>query len=160
MKMSTLCTELENTYHKHFPDSRIIVEFSTKFYSSIYIRCFLAGSKEELSGGYWDNDMFHIVLYIESERGEFAKDITADSECPNPLVMESKDKSYFIKPENRMFAYGSRKISYRKVTGNAEKIIQTFEVFCTRLVASLKEDYQAENIHDGHRVLVASKLSL
>ena len=160
MITSEFCTKLESIYNKHFPQSKAFAKFDSRFYSSIYVNCFLAGAKEENSGSYWDNDMLHVTFRIVTPSGEFPKNVTAESDMGENLLIENINKSYFLKPENRYMAYGSRKLSFRKAEGNAEKILQVFEKFCTALKKSLIEDLQNDLIHSNHKELLTKKLGV
>jgi hypothetical protein len=159
MQVKTLLSEFEKSYHSHFQHSAISAKFSKGIYSSIYIRLYLANDKSELSGGYWDNDILTIIFCIDTATGEFPREIDLESELPNNLVMENSSKHYHIKPPSSMYAYGSRKLSYRKTTGEASKILASFDKFCDGLKKSLQDDLQAENIHPEHVQIVAAKLA-
>lgn len=160
MITSEFCTKLESIYNKHFPQSKAFAKFDSRFYSSIFVNLFLAGSREENSGNYWDNDMLHVTFRIVTPLGEFPKDITIDSELPEVILIENIDKSYWLKPENHYMAYGRRKLSFRKAEGNAEKILQVFEKFCIALKNSLIEDLQNDLIHSNHKELLTKKLGV
>lgn len=160
MITSEFCTKLESIYNKHFPQSKAFAKFDSRLYSSIYVNCFLAGSREENSGAYWDNDMFSITFQIQTPSGEFPKDVTLESDMGENLLIENISKSYFLKPENHYMAYGRRKLSFRKAEGNAEKILQVFEKFCIALKKSLVEDLQNDLIHSNHKELLTKKLGV
>jgi hypothetical protein len=160
MITSKLCSSLESIYNKHFPHSKAFAKFDSRFYSSIYVNLFLAGSKEENSRSYWDNDMLHITFRIVTPSGEFSKDVTIDSELPEIILIENVNKSYWLKPEDKYSAYGRRKLSFRKAEGNVEKILQVFEKFCIALKKSLVEDLQNDLIHSNHKELLTKKLGV
>jgi hypothetical protein len=160
MITSKFCSALESIYNKHFPQSKAFAKFDSLLYSSIYVNCFLAGSKEENSGGYWYNDLLNITFRIITPSGEFPKDVTADSELPNIIMIENVKKSYFLKPENQYMAYGRRKLSFRKAEGSAEKVLQVFEKFCIALKKSLMEDLKNDMIHNNHKELLTKKLGV
>ncbi len=160
MITSEFCSNLESIYNKHFPQSKAFAKFDSRLYSSIYVNLFLAGSKEENSGSYWDNDMLHITFRIVTPSGEFPKDVTLDSELPEIILIENVHKSYWLKPEDKYSAYGRRKLSFRKAEGNAEKILKVFEKFCIALKKSLIEDLQNDLIHNNHKELLTKKLGV
>lgn len=160
MKTQDLLTALENTYHSHFPKSRIVAEYSTRLYRSIYIHAFLANDRSELSGGYWDNDMLNIRFQITSGigSGEFSQDVTLDSDL-DFIVLENEGKSYHINPPSSYLAFGSTVLSFRKASGQPEKIVQSFDKFCIQLKKSLQDDLMAGNIHKNYLSIVQDKLS-
>lgn len=160
MKTQDFTNAIEDTYYKHFPASRCTAKFDTRFYSSIWVNCFLAGDKSELSGNYWDNDIMSIAFSIHAESGEFSKDVTLESELPETIVLEVEHKSYLIKPESRNMVYGRRKLSFRKATGNAEKMLQVFDKYFAQLKESLVNDLANGMIIDkNHNAVAVAKLS-
>jgi hypothetical protein len=158
MKTSELIVAIENTYSKHFPNSKIFVKFSTNLYSSISVRCFLAGDKNENSGGYWDNDILNVIFMISSENfKEFPKGVTLDSEL-GIIGIENNGKSYNTKPDNQYMAFGRKELSFRRVQGNTEKIIKVLNTFFEKMKTSLQDDLKQDRIHKDHIDLVKNKL--
>ena len=160
MKTQDFLSQLRNSYLNHFPNSRIVVDYRTALYRSIWIRLYLAGNEDQLSGGYWDNDMLHITFQVESETGEFSRDVTLDSELAENLVLENTNKFYHIKPKNPHLFYGRRSLSFRKCSGNVEKIIKQFDKFCIQLKTTLQDDFECDNIHKNHETVVKRNLGL
>lgn len=158
MILQEFLTQIEETYKKHFPYSRVSAKFSNRLYSSIYVYCYLAGCKEELSGSMWDNDMLKIIIEIDTESGQFSKDINLDSSIPDNLVMNALHNHYFIKPEDRYTVYGSHKANFRKTKGNYAKLLKAFDVFCNRLKDQIKDDLASGLIHNHFESLVADKI--
>jgi hypothetical protein len=157
MKTKELIAAIENTYNKHFPYSKISVKFST-FYPSISIKCFLAGDKNENSGGYWDNDILYVGFMISGENfKEFPKNTTLDSEL-GIIALENNAKSYHVKPDNQYMVYGRKELTFRKIQGNPEKILKSLDVFFERMKSSLQDDLNNDRIHKNHVNLVMSKL--
>jgi len=132
MKMSELTQAIQSTYNKHFPNSKCFAHYTTNLYRTISIGCYLAADKSELSNGYWDNDMLHIKFMLETDKGEFSKDVIEESETPDNLVLEVVRKNYFIKPSG-FNVYDSKVLPYRKTKGNAKKIIATLDKYFTKL---------------------------
>jgi hypothetical protein len=157
MNAQDFTTNIEKTYHSHFPKSRIVVHSPSRY--SIYIRLFLAGDVSELAGGCWENDMFNIIFHvIESVDGAF---VFGSMPVPglSSLVLENKFKSYFIKPREWYQTYSLKKLPFRKVEGEPEKVIDAFDRFCAKLKQSLQDDLAAGNVEDLSLDLVKSKLS-
>ena len=71
MKINELMQAIENTYNKHFPLSRISVDYVGNIYRSISIGCYLAGNSTEVYNKIWRNDMLNIRFSIDAESGEF-----------------------------------------------------------------------------------------
>ena len=160
MTMKKFLEEIEKTYSKYFPNSKCFVKLSKNLYHSISINCFLANDRIELSGGYWENDMFSITFWIDTEKGQFDKNIILDSEVPNNLKLECTNKSYLIKPNTKYMAYGRTKLTFRKTVGNDEKILKSLDKFFKKLYDSLLEDIENNNIHEKHIELLKRKLEI
>jgi hypothetical protein len=160
MIMQDFLTEIEKTYSAHFPYSRVSVQFNKNLYSSIFIRCYLAGDKIENSGKSWDNDMFMIIFQIDTTSGEFPRSITLDSVMPDNLVMESTYNHYHIKPDSPYLVYSSKKpVNYRKVKGDYHKILNTFDKYCNGLKESLLDDLSNDRIHPNYKSIVMAKVT-
>lgn len=158
MIMKELTQEIERSYNKYFKNSKCFVNFSKNLYSSISINCFLANNKEELTNGYWENDMFSIRFSIDTERGQFSKDIDINSEVPENLKLEANAKSYVLRPSVSYMAYDRKKLSFRKTIGDSKKIIATLDKFFKKLHEELEKDLQLNLIHDNHKNLLIEKL--
>ena len=63
----------------------------------LWVQLYLAQDKSEEINGYFDNDMFSIILKIR-ENGE------------NDYTMEKLNSSYLIKPTSEYMAYGRRQL--------------------------------------------------
>jgi hypothetical protein len=147
MKTQEFINQVEKAYNKHFPESKCFAKLKKNFYPDIWVECYLAGNSAENSGLYWDNDIFRVKFQIENENGQPLEGIDLESELPN-LKIESIGKTYSIKPENSMYAFGTRKLSFRKTSGDAEKILSALDKFFASLKKSIVEDFQAGNIQD------------
>lgn len=159
MKINELCLELEKTYYKYFPESKIVCGFDDSLYRCIDIKCFLAENKDEVAHGYWLNDIFNIYFMIDNDGEEIDKKINIDSEIDFSLEVECKRKSITIKPENNYMAYGSKQLKFRKTKGDGNKIINCFDKFCSQLKSELQLLLDSELIHDSHVEIVKSKLN-
>lgn len=160
MLVNEFLQNVEKTYYKYFPVSKCYVKLSKNLYCNIDITCFLASNKEELSGGYWDNDMFSIRFSIDTDKGQFNRDITENSELPENLKLESNQNSYLLKPNISYMAYGRKGISFRKTKGNAEKIINVLDKFFSKMHDELEQDIEANLIHDDHIKLLKEKMGV
>lgn len=157
MNTKNFMREIEKTYNKHFPLSKCFVNYSG-FYRSISVSPVLAGNRDEVSNGIWENDILNIRFLIDNNGNEFGNDVF-EGDLPETITLECDGKSYMIKPDNQYMAYGRRKLSFRKVQGNAEKIIFALDKFFASLKKSLSEDLNADNIHDKkHLEICKAKL--
>lgn len=160
MKLNELQAQIESVYHKNFPNSRIFVNYSDKFGATITIGCYLAGDKTENPGNYWDNDFMKVVLTIHAENGaQLPAGLQADSELPESMELTKYHAYYFRHPENKNLVYESNRFSFRKVSGNAEKLLTYFDKFFAGMRAQILEDYQSGRIHKNHAELVKIKLA-
>ena len=143
---------LKSSYAKYFPHSRCITKLSR--YGCLYINCYLAGDGHELSGGYWENDMFKIGFVIDMGRG-----VDATHTIPSELVLECTSHYYFTKPDVSYVAYGSKSVPFRKVKGSPEKCLKAFEKFVERLKLAITDDLHNDVLHKNHTNLVKAKIS-
>lgn len=150
--------KLESIYKNHFPDSKFSYSHRSNLYHSVYIRLFLANKEDELSGGYWENDIFSFMFEVDSVTGEFAGDASADYELPDELVLNFHSKHYWIRTESKFKAYESRDLKFRKIKGNVEKILKSFDVICSKIKQSLMEDLNNNLVPDKFKTLVNEKL--
>jgi len=159
MKVSEFLSEVEKTYSKHFPESRIDATYNPKgFYRTMSVVCFLAGKEAECINGYWDNDMLNVAFSITNGGDEFMRELNADSELPE-ITLENYRKSYYIKPIfNKYNCYDRRKLSFRKVTGSGEKIIARLDKFFLMLKNTILDDVKSDYIHGNHAELVNAKV--
>jgi hypothetical protein len=159
MKLSELESQITDAYHKYFPTSRIYVNYSDKFGATITIGAYIAGDKSENSGKYWDNDVLSLTFSIHGESGQqLPKGLTADSELPT-LELTKYHAHYFITPENKNLCYESRSLSFRKVSGEAEKIVIYLDKFFAKFHAQILGDYIAGRIHSNHLAVVKSHVA-
>jgi len=158
MKINELIQQIEATYSKHFPLSRISVDYVGNIYSSISIVCYLAGNSTEVYNKIWRNDMLNIRFSIDAESGEFEKGTTEESELPEKLKMEVNCKNYLIKPNSTNMVYSRRNLSFRKTKGNAKKIVATLDKYFAKFKEELKNDLLTGNITDNHKELLTEKL--
>jgi hypothetical protein len=140
---------VENTYHKYFPNSLASVCIFSGLGKHISISCYLAKDRSEELHGYFENDMFNVSFMI---------DLTKDGKFPSTLVLESTKSSFSTKPSSPYLAYGYKKVPFRKTKGDAEKILKTLDKYFSVLKKSVKEELDNDNIHNLHIDLVKSKI--
>lgn len=158
MKVSEFMEQIKNVYRKYFPESYCHVTYDKNLYASVGIKCCLAGSKAEESGGYWENDMLRVSFSVDADGHEFPRDLGIDDELPDVLRLEKWQNSYLTVPDNKYMVYGSLPVPYRRTTGNADKMFIAFDAFCKRLKSSLEQSVKDGKIHADYAALVAEKL--
>lgn len=153
MTVSEFMEELKKTYNKYFPNSLCSVRFSKNLGSSIWIDCYLAGNIHEVPHNIWQNDMFKICLNIFLPNGT-----EKDSELPETITLESQYNYMALKPSNKYVAFDSKKVPFRKTTGDGKKVIASFDKFVKRLYDSVKEEYNNDNIANNFTSIIAGKI--
>lgn len=158
MKVNEFLKEIEGNYNKYFTNSKCHTKLSTSLYHDIDVRCYLANNENECVNGYWENDMLSIIFSIETEEGEFPKDVNLYSDIPENLILKIHDKSYLLKSENQYLAYGRKNLSFRKTKGNSKKLINTLDKYFKKLHDELLNDIEKDNIHKDHISLLKNKI--
>lgn len=157
MDYKELGKEFEKIYNKKFKNSKCDVSTGCFIGTTLYINLFLANSKEELIGGIAMNDMFQVMFSIETVNDKDRKIESVDFSNED-LVLECCDNSYSIIPDIPYLAYGRQKVSFRKSTGNVDKILKSFEKFVDKLYDSVVEDLNNGLIHNDYIDLVKTKI--
>ena len=141
-----LTKKLESVYKKYFKDSTITFKSGILGnFNTIFIDCYLVENETELINGYKENDMFHISFELKDNGNDY--------------TLINLSKCYFIKPLIDYLAYSRVEIPFRKVNGNEQKIINSFEKFVVRLKEQLQADLQADLIHDNFIELLKKKIA-
>ena len=161
---------MEKKYKRKFPQSNFRMDIIGKY---VYVTSWLAENPSEEPYGWFD--MFNIQLIICFD-GKYAEQIKKDknTELPETMLMIKNMNNYIIRAESlldtvygKKFADGmringqtaaERKISYRRVEGNAEKLIATYGRFINRLYQSLVKDIADGNILEDYEKLVSKKV--
>ena len=150
MKYTEFAENIRAIYAEKFPNSVCKVEAVKNFGKYIFITCSLAENINECANRIAMNDMFHIQFCITlNDNFNFESD-----KLPEQMALECRTNNYLIIPENKYLCYSRRKISYRKVTGTAEKLEETFKKFIDKLYNQLIEDYNGGNIHKDFKEIV------
>lgn len=146
--------KMEEVYHSKFPDSLCSVKLIKMLGRAIVINCFLANDKSECPHGYFDNDMFKICFWIH----DMPRDFEVTDIMPETLTLTNSSSQMFIVPPNNFYAYGSVKIPFRKVTGNADKIIATFTKYVDKLYSIVNQQISENKIHYSYIDIVNNKI--
>ena len=158
MKINEFNEAVKEKWNKHFPNSLCICNFENSLYHSISIKCLIAGDKSEFANGIMQNDMLHVSFSIDTDKGEFDKEITANSELLPNLVLTCWHRNYLTVPTDKFLCYSSKQLPFRKTKGDAEKILFTLDKFFAMVHNELQQDLIAGNIHKNHIELLTKKL--
>lgn len=156
MKYAEFAEKIAAEYAKRFPKSMCRVNIYKGFGKSISIALYLAGNSEEVSGGYLANDMFNISLTTHLP-DNFKEDT---DELPNTMIMEKSRNHFWIKPDNTYMCYGRHEISYRKASGDAERLIKAAGKFMDKILYAVIDDIGNGKIHDNFIALVERKIKV
>ena len=142
---NNITQKLTEIYKKYFKESAIT--FNSGYLgdkSTIFINCYLAKNESELINGYKENDMFHILFKLKDNGNDY--------------TLINLSKCYFIKPLVNYLAYSSVEIPFRKVNGNEQKVVDSFEKFIIRLKEQLQADIKKNLIHRNFIELLNKKV--
>lgn len=146
--------EIIEIYHNKFPDSLCSVKLVKMLGRAITIDCFLVKDKSELSGGYWQNDMFKISFWIHNMPNDFE----VDDVLPDVMTLTNDSSQILIVSENSYLAYDSVKVPFRKTVGNADKLISAFKKYVDRLYDIVNQQIAEGNIHKKFQDIVNVKI--
>lgn len=152
MKFEQFKTEIEKLFAEKFGKSYCGCKIYKCLGNSITIDCRLAENTSECPHNIASNDMMKICFAIVLPDGWNEAD-----ELPENLTMEAWDNNIKVKPTNDYLYCESKKVSYRKTSGTAKKLIAAFGKFVDRLYTLIKEEYQAENLLDYDMELIKAK---
>ena len=128
MKFAEFKNQIQNAYTSKFPESLCDCSIHNSFGGFISINCFLGASREEFQNYISQNDAINIRLNID---------------------LPKKELSY-------LYCYYTN-VTFRKTTGNAEKIIKTFTKFVDRIYNGISEQYKTGNLLPYDEELFKSK---
>lgn len=152
MKFNEFQKQIEKNYMEKFNQSLIKCKIYRCLGKSITIDYAMAGNAGECAGGYWDNDMLNGCFMIHLPEGWNETD-----DLPEKMTMVALKGYIRIKPEEKYLYCSSRKLPYRRTTGNAEKLIAAFGKFVNILYATIAEEYKNNNLLEKDMELVRSK---
>ena len=161
MKLSDFRNEVKNSYAKYFDGSYIGIRFDPhSIYKNVKIGCYLVKDENEAINHITSNDMFRISFSLTKSSGEFDKSDIVDENLilSDDLILEKWDFSYTVKPDNKYMVYGSKGITFRKVKGTPEKMIETLDKYFKKLNEQLHDDIKNDLIHNHHIELLKKRL--
>lgn len=152
MKFEQFRSDMKAAYAEKFDKSLCDVKVCSGLGKSIMVICHLAADSGECISGIAQNDMIQVMLDIDLPR-----DWENGDELPDNMTMKAIRHSIKTKPAEEYLYCDYKKISFRKVTGGAEKLITSFEKFVDRLYKAVMEEYENNNLLDFDRDLVQQK---
>lgn len=144
--ISDFLTILSDIYKEKFPYSMCEVWFSNSYSTpSILIICFLGGSRADWANGIDGNDVFK--LRFDMDFPNAPKDLAEDDYVPEVCVLHSLEHSIMIEPEDPWYWCDYYRIKFRTVTGDSQKIIDTWRSIVDTIYDATVELYQNKKIH-------------
>lgn len=156
MKFEEFKSEMEKLYAKYFNGSLISVRKYSGFGKSIIVNMYLAKDKNEEISNYYENDMFRFCLWIDKKDGKFDSEYNMDGE----FTVEYDSKAYLTKPEIDYIAYARVRLTARKYSGDAEKILKNTDKFLKKLHDSLIQTYKEGKIHEHYIELFEKRVKM
>lgn len=154
MKYSEFEQRIKKAYAAKFPKSLCTCTLIEGFGKYIFIDCYLGAGDDEFPHRIKENDAINVKLNIDLPRGW-----KHDDELPDTMTLEAIRNSIKHKPpQNESYLYCKyTKVSFRKTTGDAEKIIKAFTRFVDRLHNEISEQYANDNLLPRDMELFARK---
>lgn len=158
MKLKSFYDNMKEIYNKKFSKSRLVFVYGALCNNVIFVDLLLSQDNKECSNGIVENDMFKITFEIKFSNIENIKgnnDIELDN---TEIVFSMINNGYMIKPKNQYLYCEYKKVPFRKIVGNTDKVLQGFEKFVTRLYNSVKTDLDNDIIHSNFTDFVKTKI--
>lgn len=145
---------IKKAYAAKFDKSLCICGFNKTLGEYISIDCYLGAGSDEFPHRIAENDAISVKLNINLLRGW-----KHDDELPETMTLEAIRNSIKHKPpQDELYLYCKyTKVSFRKTTGDAEKIIKAFTRFVDRLHKEISEQYANDNLLPDDMELFARK---
>lgn len=123
--MEEIRTQFKAKFHKFFPNSSLIFTLSSLCSDRGYVRPYLGSGESEMINGIYQNDPLNIMLSV-------------DIQTPTQIVFSGCHSSIAgLRPDNPHHVYSSRKVPFRKCTGNLHKITVHWEKYLEKLYTTL-----------------------
>ena len=152
MKFNEFQERIMTAYATKFPKS--LCTCTLGFGKYIFIDCYLGAGEDEFTHRIKENDAIYTKLSIDLPRNW-----TEENELPDTMTLEAIRSSIKHKPpQDESYLYCKyTKVSFRKTTGDAEKIIKAFTRFVDRLHKKISEQYANDNLLPDDMELFARK---
>ena len=154
MKFKEFQDKIMTAYAAKFPKSLCTCTLIEGFGKYIFIDCYLGAGVDEFPHRIKENDAINVKLNIDLPHGW-----EHDDELPDTMTLEAIRNSVKHKPpqDESYFYCKYTKVSFRKTTGDAEKIIRAFTRFVDRLHKEISEQYANDNLLPDDMELFARK---
>lgn len=152
MKFEEFKNRIEQIYRGKFNKSYCGCKIYSCLGKSITIDLRLAENASECPNNITGNDMMDICLAIRLPDGWKEGD-----ELPENMTLEAWKNGIKVKSTEKYLYCDYKKASYRKTSGDAEKLIVAFGKYVERLYNLVKAEYEAENLLDFPMALVERK---
>ena len=154
MKFKEFQGRIMAVYAAKFPKSLCVCKIHNTLGGYINIDCYLGAGVDEFPHRIKENDAINVKLNIDLPRGW-----EHDDELPDTMTFEAIRNSIKHKPpQDESYLYRKyTKVSFRKTTGDAERIIKAFTRFVDRLHNEISEQYANDNLLPDDMELFARK---
>ena len=152
MKFAEFKQQIEAAYKAAFGKSFVACKVYRCLGMNLSIDCLMAENERECVNGIVGNDMIRASFIVHLPDGW-----TVEEDLPESMTMTAIKSSIKTKPAEKYYYCDYRKISYRKTTGNAEKLIAAFGKYVDRLHGAIVEEYTNNNLLDFDTELVRMK---
>ncbi|SCX78136.1 hypothetical protein [Ruminococcus sp. YE282] len=155
MKFKEFQDRIMAVYAAKFPKSLCTCTLIKGFGKYIIIDCYLGAGDDEFPHRIAENDAIYTKLTIDLP----TRNWTEENELPDTMTLEAIRNSIKHKPpQDESYLYCKyTKVSFRKTTGDAEKIIKAFTRFVDRLHNEISEQYANDNLLPDDMELFARK---
>jgi hypothetical protein len=159
--IETLMERIEKIYYEKFPNSLCDVSYGV-FLSSpyLFIRCYLAKDKSEVSSQILDNDVFSIRACVDFDGSP--RDLEIYEPVPKNSELSFSMHSIMAVPDVDYLYCSHININVRKTSGDADKILSAWKRFVDKLYAETVQLYLTERLHNvaSEYYNVADKLGI
>lgn len=152
MTISEFLDMVKEIYADHFPDSACSAKLVKILGKSIFIDFYLAKDKTEVANSIWQNDVFkcRFSVYLEGN---------PELDDPMPFAELTCSSSCIkTKSEQRYLYCDLVKVPFRKVKGDANKLLAAIEKYVQKLAVAFHNLYDSDKIHPDDKELVDSKI--
>lgn len=153
MTSQEFCNEVKKLYKKYMPNSNVFAKFETNLAPWIRVVPYVCKSVNECPNKIIHNDPLHVRFSIFLD-----KNIKIDTPLPEILIMEVEDRYFTTVPDDKYCTYGTHKFPFRKVKGNAKKILLTLDKYFKTIKTDIEKLVKEDKVHKDHLELVKSKI--
>ena len=93
-----------------------------------------------------DNDPLSVLMFLHDTA------YNSDKEIEGKIEVEFSRSSLMVKPTNKLYAMDSHRIPVRKMNNTPEKVVQSLVKYFDKVLETVKEQAQANNIHGQDRI--------